>query len=126
MFYQFLPVFSYFFIIFLHFRHIIMICLKTHYVFCIIFSFICLILYFYLAITTTILSYIYKFSTFPKVKRFVFTKKERPPRTVSKLCSILSGQSFLRINIKIQRSLSRPVLHPFLCAASYPDNHLRL
>ena len=28
--------------------------------------------------------------------------------------------------IRIQRSLSRPVLHPFLCAASYPDNRLRL
>ena len=94
--------------------------------FVLFFPFIRLILYFCLAITTAILSYTHNFPAFSKAKRFVFSKKERPPGTVSKLCSILSGQSFLRIKIKIQRSLSRPVLHPFLCAASYPDNRLRL
>ena len=50
-----------FFYYFLHFRHIIMIYLKTHYVFCIIFSFYSPYLYFYSAITTTILSYIINF-----------------------------------------------------------------
>lgn len=48
--------------------------------FVLFFSFIRLILHLFLAIGTAILSYIYKFFYFFKAKRFVFAKKERPPR----------------------------------------------
>ena len=93
--------------------------------FVLFFPFIRLILYFYSAITTTILNYIYKFSTFPKAKRFVFTKKKEH-RERFQNSAPFSAVNLHKVNIKIQRSLSRPVLRPFLYAASYPDNRLRL
>ena len=102
-----------------------MFCLEIDYVFCIIFSF-------YSPYPVFLFSYqhchselYYKFSTFVKAKRFAFTKK-KDHRERFQNSAPFSAVNLHKVNIKIQRSLSRPVLRPFLYAASYPDNRLRL
>ena len=102
-----------------------MFCLEIDYVFYIIF-------FFYLPYSVFLFSYqhfhselYYKFSTFAKAKRFVFIKK-KDHRERFQNSAPFSAVNLHKVNIKIQRSLSRPVLRPFLYAASYPDNRLRL